>query len=801
MTDLARPGRLTVAMVLCIACAPSHPSPDPAPDRTPVLILARPDLLLESKHLVEERNIYILPAYEALMRDAASALRVAPFSVMQKKTVPPSGDKHDYLSMAPYWWPDSTKPDGLPYVRRDGQMNPQTRLDHDGLRFGAMVNAVETLALAYWFTNDDVYADKAASLVRTWFIDPTTRMNPNLRFAQAILGVTEGRGIGILDLRAFPRLLDAMEIMRPSRKFGAGDEAGFREWCGAYLDWLVQSTNGRDERSQANNHGTLYDMQAAALALYLGRASLARELAWDGGRARVDSQVAADGSQPLELARTRPIHYSLFNLDAFTQLAEMARHAGVNLWVYPNAKGGSIVAALQFIIPYATGEREWSKPDIAPIEGAERSIALRRAGTVLGNPEFLRAAVRAGGDRASQSREVLFYPGIPHGRPSGVSTTTGIYVSRTDSLFSHAMEVARSRLMKAAVSLNPGDGYPRSTLPDGRWDQRPFNQWTSGFFAGALWSMYQADRTNEWKELARKWTLGIEPAKSITTTHDLGFMVFNSFGRGYLLTGDTAYRNVVVEASRSLARRYNSKTEAIQSWNTYGGNDARREWKYPVIIDNMMNLEMLFRASAWGNREWKTIAWQHARTSARAHVRADGSTAHVALFDPVSGRLERTVTWQGWSDSSTWARGQAWAIYGFTSSYGFTRDDQLLRTAERTADWFIAHLPPDGVPWWDLRHPKIPDVERDASAAAIAASGLLDLARYVSDEKAARYRRVAERILRTLSLQYLTDVSMASILAHSVGGRPQNTEIDVGLIYADYYFVEALLRHRGLYLQ
>lgn len=784
---------LAVTALASIACARPRPPAPPAPsivsDRAqPSLILGRAELLRETKNLVGEGNVYMMPAYRALLVAADSALRMAPLSVMQKQTVPPSGDKHDYLSMAPYWWPDSTKPGGLPYIRRDGQMNPQSRIDHDGLRFGATVNAIEALALAYRFTGQDKYAAKAASLVRAWFIDPATRMNPNLEFAQAILGVTSGRGIGILDLRAFPQLLDALALIDPAHDFTPTDEAAFRRWCSTYLDWLINSKNGKDERSQANNHGTLYDVQAAAIALYLGKDSLARELIWDDGRMRVDSQIAADGSQPLELDRTRPIHYSLFNLDAFTQLAEMARHVDAPLWTYRGAKGGSIVQALSFIAPFAAGDKTWHKPDIAPIEQEERSIALRRAAAVLGDTALASAARRAGGTARWFPREAIYYPAVPHTPDS--------------ALFDRALDFAATRIRSAAKSLNPGSGYPRSTLPDGSWDQRPFNQWTSGFFPGLLWYMYQRDSADEWQSLAQEWTEGLEPAKSITTTHDVGFIIFDSFGHGFLLTGDTAYRNVTVDAARSLATRFDPRIGAIRSWDTYGGPDARREWKYPVIVDNLMNLELLFRASEWGHPEWKEIARRHAVTSARVHVREDGSTAHVALFDPSTGRLERTATWQGYSDSSVWARGQAWAIHGFTSAFGYTHDTVLLDAAKRTADWYIAHVPPDGVPWWDLRHPQIPGVERDASAAAIAASGLLDLSRRVSGEQSQRYRRVAERILRTLSLQYLTrNTSMTSILAHSVGGRPQNSEVDVGIVYADYYFVEALLRQRGMYLQ
>ena len=783
---------LFAALIITAGCARfrSDPIPLAGREQLPRTILARPELLRETARLVRERNVYIMPAYSALMRAADSSLRIGTISVIQKSTVPPSGDKHDYLSLAPYWWPDSTKPGGLPYIRRDGQMNPQTRIDHDGLRFGALTSAAEALALAYWFTGEERYASHAAFLLRGWFITPATRMNPNLRFAQAILGVTEGRGIGILDLRHFPRLLDAVRLIDRSPSWKGSDRSAFESWLREYLNWLRESRNGRDERAEKNNHGTLFDMQAASLAIFLGDSAYAREMLNESAVSRVDSQIAGGGAQQLELDRTRPIHYSLFNLDAFTQLAEMSRHTGANLWDYRNAEGGSIPAALRFIAPYADGTRKWTKPDIVPIARDDAAVALRRAGTVLGDSGFANAAVRAASVRGVASRELIFYPGVP---------VTSL--ANFDSLSARALTFARTRVRSAAASLDPSNGYPRFTGPDGSWIQRPYNQWTSGFFAGTLWYLFALDKTAEWKALAERWTGGIEPAKSILTTHDLGFMVFNSFGHGYLLTGNRGYRDVVVEASRSLATRFNPRVGAIQSWNTYNGNDARRTWKYPVIVDNLMNLEMLFRSAEWGESRWRRIAEEHALTSARAHVRGDGSTPHVALFDPESGSLERTVTWQGFSDSSTWARGQAWAIHGFAAAYGNTRNRRLLDAAERTADWFLANVPPDGVPYWDLRHPSIPEVERDASAAAIAASGLLDLARHSNEGRARIYREAAERMLRTLASRYLTQgTSAASILAHSVGGKPQNAEVDVGLVYADYYFVEALLRHRGMFI-
>ncbi|MFN2604384.1 MAG: hypothetical protein ABR582_16720, partial [Gemmatimonadaceae bacterium] len=453
--------------------------------------------------------------------------------------------------------------------------------------------------------------------------------------------------------------------------------------------------------------------------------------------------------------------------------------------------GGSIEGALRFVAPYTDPARKWSKPDIAPIAPEEGAISFRRAAATFPDTTFERAANRGAKSFASPRREVLFYPGI---RVAALGNL--------DSLASHALSFARARLNSAATTLAPASGYPRDTRPDGSWEQQPYTQWTSGFFPGLLWYMYALDRNAEWKSLAQRWTRGIEPASRMTNTHDLGFMVFNSFGHGFLLTRDTTYKRVVLDASKSLVTRYNPKVGAIKSWDTENVSDARRTWKYPVIVDNLMNLEMLFEASRWGDPEWKRIAEHHAMTSMRAHVRSDGSTAHIALFDPATGKLEKTVTWQGYSDSSAWARGQAWALYGLTRAYAHTRDRDFLSGAERVADWFIANAPADGVPFWDFRDPNIPFVERDASAAAIASSGLFDLARHVGRERGARYREVAERIIRTLASSYLTEgTQQASILQHSVGNKPANSEVDVGIVYADYFFVEALLRRRELFLE
>jgi unsaturated chondroitin disaccharide hydrolase len=397
---------------------------------------------------------------------------------------------------------------------------------------------------------------------------------------------------------------------------------------------------------------------------------------------------------------------------------------------------------------------------------------------------------------------VLFFP-LACRAP--VATVPSLGDSEAELAIENAWRHAADRLRGPAVTLDPKNGFPRSTAGDGRWEIRPVSQWTSGFFPGSLWLMYQHTKDPEWKALAEKWTWqgNLATAARRTNTHDIGFLIHDSFGNGYLLTGEQRYRNVIIDGSKSLVTRYNPRVKAIKSWDLEGFPAPRGQWRYPVIVDNLMNLEMLFWASKnGGDAGWSRIAETHALTSVKAHIRPDGSTGHVAVFHPTTGALLGLHTWQGFADSSTWARGQAWAIHGLATSFQHTRNPTLLNAAQRVADWFIEHLPADGVPYWDFNHPQIPNTERDASAAAIAASGLFDLARSVDAGNAARYLAAADRIVLSLARNYLTGgTSNAAILAHATGQRPQGAEIDVGLVYADYYFLEALLRRRGAFIE
>jgi unsaturated chondroitin disaccharide hydrolase len=346
--------------------------------------------------------------------------------------------------------------------------------------------------------------------------------------------------------------------------------------------------------------------------------------------------------------------------------------------------------------------------------------------------------------------------------------------------------------LEAAVESIATNRYPSSTTPSGAWSTTDAAAWTSGFFPGSLWLLY--DRTGDvtWKTAAESWLVALEGQKYDTSTHDVGFKIFPSFGNGQRLSGSEAYRQVVVTAAGSLATRYSPTVGAIRSWNGPTASDFR------VIIDNMMNLEILF----WGARNggdpaWYSMAVNHALTTRLQHVRPDGSTYQVVNFDPATGQVKSKSTHQGYDDESTWSRGQAWAVYGFAMSYRETGDSRFLDTAHVVADYFVSHLPADSVPFWDFELPSTSGEPKDSSAAAIAAAGLLELAQLEPDPANSKgYLSAARAILASLSSPaYLAEgTNNAAILLHGTQNRPDG-RYDTGLAYGDYYFLEALLRY------
>lgn len=311
--------------------------------------------------------------------DARKALTQEPTSVVSKATTPPSGDKHDYMSQAPYFWADPAKPDGLPYIRRDGERNPEINKISDHRTMDLMVAATRTLALAYYFKGNEAYAVKAVQLLRAWFLDPATRMNPNLQYAQAIPGINTGRGIGLIETRGLADAVDSIGLLAGSKALSSADQKGLEEWYAKFLQWMLESQNGRDEAAAKNNHGTYYDVQTASFALFVGNRELAKRILETAKQKRIAGQVEPDGRQPLELARTRAWGYSNGNLDGLMLLAQLGENLQLDLWSFQTKDGRGIRRALEDLYPFAVGEKKWTYQQLGEWPPQQLFPLMRRA--------------------------------------------------------------------------------------------------------------------------------------------------------------------------------------------------------------------------------------------------------------------------------------------------------------------------------------------------------------------------------------------------------------------------------------
>lgn len=378
----------------------------------PPTFLHSPEALARHKARFRTAGQHAEPALARLLDDATKTLAQPAFSVTEKSVVPPSGDKHDYVSLAPYAWPDARRPDGLPYLLRDGRINPERDAIPDHLYFARIVSVAETLGLAFYFTGDERFAEHAAVLLRAFFVDPQTRMNPNLQFAQALPGREQGRSAGIIDTAEIARLVDGVQLLATSTAFNEPDATlrdGLSGWFRAYLVWLRESELGRKASRAANNQGTWYDVQVVALALVTGQTELAEETVLFGRKRRIGRQVETDGRQPEELGRTRPWHYAVFNLRAFTALASLGERAGVNLWRYQTDDGRSIRAALDWLLPFAMGQKPWTAPELGGFDRAELWPVLRLAAYRLGDSRLTAAAADLEGSRAHNDDRLLLF--------------------------------------------------------------------------------------------------------------------------------------------------------------------------------------------------------------------------------------------------------------------------------------------------------------------------------------------------------------------------------------------------------
>ncbi|THU39683.1 glucuronyl hydrolase [Niastella caeni] len=356
---------------------------------------------------------------------------------------------------------------------------------------------------------------------------------------------------------------------------------------------------------------------------------------------------------------------------------------------------------------------------------------------------------------------------------------------------------------KAVASL-PADSaqIPRS-IANGKTEWRFVNyrDWTCGFWPGVLWYAYEYSKDDKWKQQAQRYSRALFPlVDSAAIDHDLGFQVFTSIGNGYRLTNDPVYRSILLRAADTLSKLYSPKVGTILSWpREVPGVD----WplRHNTIMDNMINLELLFwAAKTGGDNNLYNIAVKHAETTMQNHFRPDYTSYHVVVYDTATGKKIKGVTHQGYSDSSMWARGQSWAIYGFTMVYRETKDERFLNFAQKVTDVYLKNLPDDLIPYWDFNAPGIPNAPKDASAAAVTASALLELSTLVTDSaKAKNYRQKAEQMLQSLSTdKYQSRNTNNALLLHSTGHKPNGGEIDASIIYADYYYIEALLRLKKL---
>lgn len=372
--------KLLVRISIAFACLTGFAVDISASETAPALpkvFCADPRALASAKTRLAAGDSNLQPALHRLLAEADDALDTKPPSVMDKKRIPPSGDKHDYVSQAPYYWPDTNSPAGH-YLHRDGQRNPEAGRDSDAGNLGKVCSDAHTLALAFYFTGQEKYAAKAAELIRVWFLNPATRMNPNLNYGQGIPGKVEGRPEGLISARGMVGLMDAIGLLAGSESWTATDQREMTTWVEQYFQWLTTNDLALREGRATNNHGTFYDTQVVALALFLGETNVARELLLGARTNRIARQIEPNGGQPRELARTLSFDYSVFNLRALSVLASLGQNAGVDLWHYQTPDGRSILKALEFMAAYASPKAAWPYKQIhQPNRGNLGELLLR----------------------------------------------------------------------------------------------------------------------------------------------------------------------------------------------------------------------------------------------------------------------------------------------------------------------------------------------------------------------------------------------------------------------------------------
>ena len=353
----------------------------------PDVFLLDADVLASAKLKIKSGDKSAVAAYDKLLEAADKALTGRLYTAMNKTQIPPSGNKHDYMSLAPYFWPNPNTPDGLPYIRRDGEHNPDIKEVKDKGEMGNMERDVEVLSLAYYFSENSKYAERAVALIRTWFLDPATRMNPNVNYGQAVMGRSDGRGEGVLETRGFIRVIDAIGLIRESNAWTNEDQKNMQNWISDFLHWMQTSKIGKEEMDAGNNHGIWYDAQRLGYALFLGEKNLADEICKNALQ-RLDAQMDKNGSFPRELARTNSLGYSTFVMQAFFQTAILAEKTDVDMWKAVTPSGKSLEKGVQFLLPYLTKEKKWTGKQIKPYNYTDAVPLIHEASQKLHHPEY-----------------------------------------------------------------------------------------------------------------------------------------------------------------------------------------------------------------------------------------------------------------------------------------------------------------------------------------------------------------------------------------------------------------------------
>jgi hypothetical protein len=346
--------------------------------------------------------------YKELTRRAKKLLSTKLHSITEKSQTPPSGDKRDYMSMAPYWWPDETKGEEAPYIRKDGVRNPQAKDIPDHKYLDEANQNIFTLSLAYYLSGDEVYAKKAVEFLHVWYLDDATRMNPNLNFAQFVKNANKGRGAGVLDGRSIIYCIEGLGLLDNSKNFTKEDKDKLRQWITEYRKWLLESKNGKQEGKAKNNHGSWYDNQVMAVSLYLGMDDFAKKYCDRLKELRIDYQFESDGKQPEELVRTKALGYSYFNLEAVSILTTYAWNLGIDYWNYTSPNGGSIKKGIDYLVPFTSGDKKWEYKQIAPLEPKSAVTVLIYAYKFYGDKSYLDLASKLDKNGLQKSFELLY---------------------------------------------------------------------------------------------------------------------------------------------------------------------------------------------------------------------------------------------------------------------------------------------------------------------------------------------------------------------------------------------------------